>query len=153
MLAGAVDRRRLLGGSLAVTAAASALLAVVGGLGAGLAAVAVTGDAGQLGRLLGAVLAPLPAVLVVAGVAAVLVGVVPRWAVLAWAAFTWVVLVGLFGPLLELPDWVTRLSPFGWVPAVPSEPADPVPLAVLTLLAAALFTLAVAGFRRRDLEA
>lgn len=153
VLATAVDRRRLLGGSLAVTVVAAALLTVAAGLGAGVAAAAVTGDAGQLGRLLGATLAPLPAVLVVAGVAAVLVGVLPRWAVLAWAALTWVVLVGLFAPLLKLPDWVTRLSPFGWVPAVPSVPADPVPLAVLTLLAAALCTLAVTGFRRRDLEA
>lgn len=72
---------------------------------------------------------------------------------LAWTAVAWVVLVGLLGPLLELPEWATRLSPFGWVPAVPAEPADPVPLVGLTLLAAALFALALAGFCRRDLEA
>ena len=41
---------------------------------------------------------------------------------LAWTAVAWVVLVGLLGPLLELPEWATRLSPFGWVPAVPAEP-------------------------------
>jgi ABC-2 type transport system permease protein len=153
VLATAVGRRRLLGGSLAVTVGASVLLALAGGLGAGLAAAAATGDAGQVGRLLGATLAPLPAVLVVAGVAAVLVGVLPRWSVLAWTAVAWVVLVGLLGPLLELPEWVTRLSPFDWVPSVPAEQLDPVPLAVLTLLAAALFGVALAGFRRRDLAA
>ena len=151
VLAGAVDRRRLLAGSLAVTIGAAVLVTVGAGLGAGLAAAAVTGDAGLLGRLLAAVLAPLPAVLVVTGVAAVLVAVLPRWSVLAWAVLAWVVLIGLFGPLLRLPEWVVRLSPFGWVPAVPAEPADPVPLAVLTLLAAALLGLALAGFRRRDL--
>jgi len=153
MLAAAVDRRRLLGGSLAVTVAAAVLLTVVAGLGTGLAAAAVTGDADQLGRLFGAVLTPLPAVLVVAGVAAVLVGIAPGRAVLAWAAVAWVVLVGLFGPLLKLPEWVTRLSPFGWLPAVPAEPADPAPLVGLTLLAAALVAVALAGFRRRDLTA
>ena len=151
VLAGAVDRRRLLAGSLAVTIGAAVLVTVGAGLGAGLAAAAVTGDAGLLGRLLAAVLAPLPAVLVVTGVAAVLVAVLPRWSVLAWAVLAWVVLIGLFGPLLRLPEWVVRLSPFGWVPAVPAEPVDPVPLAVLTLLAAALLWLALAGFRRRDL--
>jgi len=153
VLASAVGRRRLLGGSLGVTVAASVLLALAAGLGAGLAAAAVSGDAGQVGRLLGATLVPLPAVFIVAGMAAVLVGVVPRWSVLAWAAYAWVALVGLFGPLLKLPAWVTRLSPFGWVPAVPAESFDPVPVAVLTLLAAALFALALAGFRRRDLTA
>jgi ABC-2 type transport system permease protein len=64
-----------------------------------------------------------------------------------------VVLVGLFAPLLQLPEWVTRLSPFGWVPAAPAESPDPVRLGLLTLLAAALFGLALAGFRRRDLTA
>ena len=151
LLAGAVGRRRLLGGSLAVTVGSCVLLMVLTGLATGVTAAAVTGDAGQVGRLLGALLVPLPAVLVVAGVAAVLVGVLPRWSVLAWAAVAWVVLIGLFAPLLQLPEWVTKLSPFGWVPAVPAESADPVPLAVLTLLAAALFALALAGFRRRDL--
>lgn len=153
VLATAVGRRRMLGGTLAVTVGASVLLALAAGLGAGLAAAAVTGDAGQVGRLLGATLVPLPAVLVVAGVAAVLVGVAPRWSGLAWAAIAWVVLAGLFGPLLGLPEWVTRLSPFGWVPAVPAESFDLVPVAVLTLLAAALFGLALGGFRRRDLTA
>jgi ABC-2 type transport system permease protein len=153
VLATPVDRRRLLGGSLAVSVTASVLLTVVAGLGTGLAAAAVTGDAGQVGRLLGATLVPLPAVLVVAGVAAVLVAVVPRWSLLAWVVFTGVVLVGLFAPLFQLPDWVTRLSPFGWVPAVPAESFDPVPLGALTLLAAALFALALVGFRRRDLTA
>jgi ABC-2 type transport system permease protein len=153
VLATAVSRRRLLGGTLAVTAGASVLLALGGGLGAGLAAAAVTGDAGQVGRLVGATLAPVPGVLVVAGVAAILVGLVPQRSVLAWTAVAWVVLVGLFGPLLKVPEWVTRLSPFGWVPAVPAESFDPVPLGALTLLAAALFALALAGFRRRDLTA
>ncbi|MFL6129627.1 MAG: ABC transporter permease [Mycobacteriales bacterium] len=153
LLAGAVDRRRFLGGSLAVTAGAAVLLLVASGLGTGIAAAAVTGDAGQVGRLLGATLVPLPAVLVVAALAAALVGLVPRLAALAWVVVSWVLLLALFGPLLGLPGWVLKLSPFGWVPAVPAELVDAVPLLGLTLLAAALGAAALAGFRRRDLVA
>lgn len=150
LLAGAVDRRRLLGSGLAVTAAAAALLLLAAGLGGGLAAAAVTGDPGVVGTEVGAALVQVPAVLVVAGVAAVLVAVAPRLSGLAWLLVCWALLAGMFGPLLRLPDWALRLSPFGWVPAVPAEDLAVPPLAGLVLLTAALAAVALAGFRRRD---
>jgi hypothetical protein len=106
-----------------------------------------------VGRGLGAALVQLPAVLVVAGIAALLVGVAPRLSALAWAVVVWALLAGLFGPLLSLPEWALRLSPFGWVPRVPAEALDVVPLAGLALLAVALVTLAMITFRRRDVPA
>jgi ABC-2 type transport system permease protein len=151
LLASPVDRRRLLGAGLTVTAGASVLLLAVAGLAAGGCAAVVTGDPAELGRQLGAVLVQLPAVLVVAGVAALLFGAAPRLAGLSWAVVCWALLAGLFGPLLGLPRWSVRLSPFGWLPAVPAEPLDAVPLAALTAVAAGLAVLALAGFRRRDL--
>jgi ABC-2 type transport system permease protein len=95
----------------------------------------------------------LPAVLVVAGIAGLLVGVAPRLSALAWAVVVWALLAGLFGPLLSLPEWALRLSPFGWVPRVPAEALDVVPLAGLAVLAVALVTLAMITFRRRDVPA
>lgn len=150
LLATPLDRRVLLGGSLAVTAGASVLLLVVAGLGCGLAAAAVTGDTASVAALLGALLVPLPAVLVLAGVAAALVGLAPRLAGLAWLPLGWALLVTLFGPLLGVPRWATRLSPFGWLPAVPAQDVDVAPLAALTAVAAALVVLALLAFRRRD---
>jgi ABC-2 type transport system permease protein len=124
---------------------------LVAGLADGIAAAATTGDASRVATLLGAALAPLPAVLVVIGVAALLVGVAPRFAGLAWVLVGWAVLIGVFGGLLRLPEWATKLSPFGWVPAFPGEDLDAVPLVGLSLVAAALLAVALAGFRRRDL--
>ena len=153
VLAGGVSRRRLLGSGVAVTTGAAVLLLVAGGLGAGVAAAAVTGDAGQVGRLLAATLVLLPAVLVMIGLAAALVGLAPRLGLVSWVILGWAMLLALFGPLLRLPDWLVKLSPFGWVPAVPAEPVGVLPLTVLTLVAVALGAVALAGFRRRDLEA
>jgi ABC-2 type transport system permease protein len=150
LLAAALDRRRLLGSGLAVTGAGALLVLGAAGLGSGAAAAAVSGDPGMVGRQLGAALVQLPAVLVVGGLTAVLVGLAPRLSGLAWVLVTWVVLSGLFGPLLRLPGWVARLSPVGWVPRVPAEQLDVVPLAGLVLVAAALVGVALAGYRRRD---
>jgi ABC-2 type transport system permease protein len=59
----------------------------------------------------------------------------------------------LFGPLLQLPGWALRLSPFGWGAAVPAEPFDGAAAAGLGLLALGVLGAALAGIRRRDLPA
>ncbi|MGY1809075.1 ABC transporter permease [Blastococcus sp. SYSU D00669] len=153
LLSTALDRRRYAGAALAVAAGAAALLLLVAGLGSGLAAAGVTGDAGEVGRQLAAALVHLPAVLVLAGLATALVGLAPRWAPLAWAALVWGLLAGMFGQLLSLPEWALRLSPFGWVPQVPAEELDAVPLLGLLVVAGALAAAGIAGFRRRDVPA
>jgi ABC-2 type transport system permease protein len=153
LLSTALDRRRLLGATLAVTAGAATLLLVVGGLADGLAAAAALGDAGRIGPQLGAALVQLPAVLIVIGLAAALVGLAPRIAPLAWLVVVWALLVGIFGRLLDLPDWAAKLSPFGWLPRVPAEDVDVVPLVGLIVVAVALLTVGLVGFRRRDVPA
>lgn len=153
VLATAVDRRRYLGGGLAVSGLASTLLLVLAGLGTGLAAAAVTGDTGLAVAQVGAQLVRLPAVLLLAGVAVALLGVAPRLVALAWLPVTWAVLVAAFGPLLSLPGWAQKLSPFAWLPRVPDEPVDWVPIVLVAAVAAVLGALGLTGFRRRDVPA
>jgi ABC-2 type transport system permease protein len=151
LLAHPVGRRRLLGSALAVAVLSALLLLVVGGLGTGLAAAASLGDAALIRTGLGASLAYAPAVLVVAALVALLVGVAPRWSALGWVVLAWALLTGMFGPLLDLPDWALRLSPFGWVPAVPAEAVSAASLTGLALVAGAVAVAALAGFGRRDI--
>lgn len=153
VLATAVDRRRYLGAGLAVTVVASAGLLLLAGLGTGLAAATVIGDGGLVTSEAGTQLARLPAVLVLAGLAVALLGLAPRLVPLAWLAVTWAVVVAAFGPLLDLPDWALKLSPFGWLPRMPDEPVDWVAFIALTAVAAALIIVGLAGFRRRDVPA
>jgi ABC-2 type transport system permease protein len=149
LLAAAVDRRRLLGAVLRVAGGGALVLLAVFGLADGLAASAALGT-GRVGPQLAASLVQLPAVLVVAGAAAALVGGAPRQAPLAWLLLAWSLVVGLLGPLLQLPGWALHLSPFSWVPRVPAEPADAVPLLGLTAVAVAFGLAALAAFRHRD---
>jgi ABC-2 type transport system permease protein len=153
LLATALDRRRLLGATVAVTAGVAAVLLVVGGLADGLAAAAALGDAGRIGSSLAAALVQLPAVLLVVGLAAALVGLAPRLASLSWLVVVWALLAGIFGPLLNLPDWAVKLSPFGWVPRVPAEDVAVLPLVGLLVLAVALVTVGLVAFRQRDVPA
>ena len=125
VLAGAVERLRWGGGHVLVAALGSAWLLLVAGAALGLVHALRTGDAGQVGRLIGATLAQVPAVWVLGALAAALVGAVPRLVAAAWAVLAVCLLLGQVGQLLSLPDWVLDASPFQHVRQRAGAPPDP----------------------------
>src|SRR5215207_3223026 len=131
--------------------AGAAVVLAACGLGVGLAHALRSDDSSEITRLLGAQLASLPAVWVVAGLAVALFGLVPQAASLAWAALVGFLFLGILGPLLQLPDWTMDLSPFNHVPQVPSKELTVAPLIWLTAVAAALIATGLAAFCRRDI--
>ena len=151
LLATATSRWRWAGAQIFTTIAGVTLVLAACGLGAGISHAIRSDDSGELPRLLGAQLASLPAVWVVAGIATALFGLVPRAAPLAWVALGGCLFIGILGPLLQLPDWAMDLSPFNHVPKVPSADLSAEPLIWLTVVAAVLIAIGLAGFRRRDI--
>lgn len=150
LLATGLSRWRWTGGSLLVTVPGIAAVVAAGGSGLGVAHALVTGDAAQVLRLAGFALVFLPAPLVLAGLAVLLLGWLPGAAPAAWAALAGCLVIGWLGDLLGLPAAVRDLSPFSHVPRVPLEPVTVGPLAGLTALAVVLGAAGLVGFRRRD---
>jgi ABC-2 type transport system permease protein len=66
-----------------------------------------------------------------------------------------VVLIALFGQVLQLSQWVLDVSPFAHVPKLPGAAVTlhttGVPLLWLALAAVALAAVGLAGLRRRDI--
>jgi ABC-2 type transport system permease protein len=128
-------------------AVALAVAGVVTGLVHGLA----SGDVGgQVLGVLGGTLAQVPAVWVLAAVAAVLFGLLPRLAPVAWGAVAACVLLLLVGATLQLSQWVLDISPFTHIPHLPGGHATATPFVVLTLIAVVLGAAGLTGFGRRD---
>ncbi|MCM2577751.1 ABC transporter permease [Streptomyces meridianus] len=152
VLAGAVSRLRWAASHLVPAGLGGLALLLVAGLSLGLGHGATGGDLpGQASRMTGAALVLAPAVWFTGATAFVLHGVVPRAAGAAWGLLGFFLLVGLYGPVLDLPRPVLDLSPFSHLPKVPAEDPTALPLIVLGLLAAALTAVGAAGLRRRDL--
>lgn len=103
-------------------------------------------------KILVAAAVHFPALWVFVGVAALLIGWAPRATALVWVLIAYAAVISYLGPILQLPDWTSRLSPLGWVPAYPAEDIAILPLVGLTLVAAVLIVLGLVGFRRRDLQ-
>lgn len=93
-----------------------------------------------------------PALWVFAGIAALLIGWAPRSTSLVWMLIAYAAVISYLGPILQLADWTSRFSPFGWVPGYPAEDISAVPLIGLTLVAVVLIVVGLVGFRRRDLN-
>lgn len=151
VLAGPVGRSSWFASYL-VTAVVQTVLAVtVGGLGVGVAYAVVIGDPWQVMRMAGVAVVMTPAVLVLVGITAALYGLVPRLAPVAWAPLAVAVVVGFFGELLRLPQWVRGLSPFHHLPMVPAEAVSLAAPLALAAVAAALMAAGVWGLGRRDI--
>nr|WP_257003017.1 ABC transporter permease [Streptomyces sp. Alain-F2R5] len=152
LLATGLSRERWAGSHLAVALGGGTLVLLMAGLGFGIAGAASTGDGVMVPELTGAALAHAPALWVTVGVAAVLFGWFPRASAAAWIVPVYAFVVGYLGQILQFPGWMNDLSPFGHVPRLPAADMNWTPLLVLTLVAAGLVRLGLAGFRRRDLE-
>ncbi|MGE0878312.1 MAG: ABC transporter permease [Acidimicrobiia bacterium] len=151
VLATPTSRLRWTTSHVIVTMAGTLAVLVMTGLGLGAAFGAVTHDASQVGRLLAATLATLPAIAVMTGVALVLFGWLPRASMSAWGIYAAVVVVNIFGEVLRLPNWLRQMSPFEHVPRWPAAPWHTTPIVVLTAVAITLSAAGLLGFRRRDL--
>lgn len=151
VLATPVSRMRWLGAQVTVTVGGTTLLFAVSmiALWLGASTVGVT-DPG-FGDYLGELLAYLPAVLIFEGLAVALYGWSPRAMGASWILLAFVFIVGMFGPLLNLPTWVQAASPFYWVPDVVGSLAwrDVVVLAAVAVVLTALGGL---GMRTRDVR-
>ena len=121
------------------------------GLGLGLLGNAVVDEAIPLGTYVGASFVYLPAVLIMIGVALVFIGFLPSFASIIWVYLGFSFFVVYLGELLQLPDWVAKLTPYGHIPGIPLEDVNYWLLALLVAIAIALSVLGAAGFRRRDL--
>ncbi len=154
LLATAIGRTRWGLSHIAVAVVGTAVLLAVAGVAAGLGYGLRTGSAGpEVARLLGAGMAQLPASLAVAGAAVVLFGLVPRASVAgAWTVVGVLVLIALFGQVLQLSQPILDVSPFTHVPKLPGAAVTAAPLLWLSLVVVVLVAAGLTGLRRRDIS-
>ncbi len=149
--AGAVPRSRLVVDALGVAALSIVIVLVVGGLSAGVAFVAA-GHPDRFVITLAAALVQFPAAVMFAAVSALVLVLVPRLSVsVGWGLLAVGFILGQFGGLFRLPDWVRDISPFTHTPALPGSDVRWWPAIVVLLVAAGASLAAVILMRRRDL--
>lgn len=152
LLSTGLSRTRWLLAQVLLTAAASTLVLLLGGLGLGLGYALTADDWGAIARYLVATLPHLAPVLMLSGLATLTYGVLSRWAGLAWLGLLLAVVVLLFGTVFRMPEWLQDLSPFHHLALVPAEDFRWPPLFALAAVALAVTATGITIFGRRDVE-
>lgn len=151
VLSTGATRGRLLTAYLVVAALVPVLLLVAVGAVMALNQARTSGSWGVVGEVAGAGAALAPGGLVVLGIAVLAHGWAPRLAWVTWVVVGWSLVMVWVGAALDLPEWLTELTPWAPLPQLPVEDMDwPVVLG-MTGLAAALVALGAVGYRRRDI--
>ncbi|MGB3707370.1 ABC transporter permease [Gordonia sp. (in: high G+C Gram-positive bacteria)] len=117
-------------------------------LGAGLSGV---GWATSAQTAFGVAAASIPAVAATMMLAVACFAYRGRLAVVGWPLLLASWLLGPFGTMLGLPQWVRDISPFTHVPMIPLQPVTVLPLLVPAVVAAVFGMLAWRWWNRRDL--
>ncbi len=150
LLSTATTRIRWASGHTAVALAGSAVLMFATGAAIGVGYATDVGDWRQVGEIAVAGAAQIPAIWVVAACVVMIFGWAPGWIGAGWGLLVAFIVLGEFGALWQLPQWVLDLSPFSHSPQLPGTNAQFGALVPLTLLALVGIGLGMVGWRRRD---
>ncbi len=151
LLALAISRTRLLGSSFVVAVATSLIILSCAVIGLWSAGAATMDEPISLGTYYKAALVYLPAIWAMIGLTVLLIGIAPRWTNLTWAYLIYSFVVVYLGRLLEFPEWMSNLSPYGHIPQLPVEEMDFMNISFVTLVALGLTIIGFIGYNRRDI--
>ncbi|MEV6272056.1 ABC transporter permease [Kribbella sp. NPDC051936] len=152
LLATGVTRAQWLGSHVVMALFGTAVLILVAGLGSGVSSGASLGNMGrQVPRMLAGAAVQLPAIWLVTGLVVLLFGLAPKLVTGGWALYGLFLLIGQFGEVFNLPQWMIDLSPYGHTPRLPGGEFSATPVLWLTAIAAALTLTGFVTFRRRDI--
>ncbi|EGD54216.1 ABC transporter permease [Gordonia neofelifaecis] len=152
LLATPVSRRRyfwtqssMVGGAIVAVmiAAPTSILVGAGLAGAGWGSTART--------VFGMAAASLPAAAATIALAVLLYAIDGRLAIVGWPLLVASWLLGPFGGMLGLPQWVRDISPFTHVPMIPLQAVQAMPLVIPALVAVVFAVGAAYLWERRDL--
>lgn len=147
----AVSRTRLLGSSFFVAAVTSWIMISLAVIGLWSAGTAVMDDPISFGTFYKAAIVYLPAMWVMIGIAILLIGMVPKLTSVIWLYLFYSFIVVYLGGLLQFPEWMSNLSPFGHIPQLPVEEMDFMKISVVTVIALAITVIGFIGYNRRDI--
>jgi ABC-2 type transport system permease protein len=105
----------------------------------------------ELPRVFAAAMVYLPAILVMAGIAMALYGLVPKLTFVSWGALLGIIVIELLGEIFQVSQSIQNISPFTHVPKVLVSEFSATPLILLIAVALALIITGLIGFQRRSI--
>ncbi len=151
LLSRAVSRTKVMASYLFLSLFFGSIMLILAVFGLWSAAVAVMDEPISFSNIFQASVAYLPAMWVMVGVAVLLIGVFPALTSVTWLYLGISFFIVYLGGLLQFPDWVEKLSPFGQTPKLPVEEFEILRVLIITSVAAVLIITGFVGYNKRDI--
>lgn len=81
-----------------------------------------------------------------------IIGAITQLTGLTWLYLLYSFIVVYLGGLLQFPEWMANLSPFGHVPQIPVEDMDFMKVMVLTVIAVVITIIGFIAYNKRDIH-
>lgn len=150
ILAASISRPTLLGAYVILSVVVGIVVLALSVIGIWSAGAIVMEEGLEFNMILGGAMAYIPAMLVMVGVAVLLIGCLPRLAGFVWLYLGFSFFVVYLGGILQIPEWTSNLSPFGYIPQLPIDEMSYGAVSALTGIALFLVVIGLIGYRRRD---
>lgn len=152
LLSRAVSRTKLLSSTFIISIVTSFIMLSLTAIGLWSAAVSVMDEPIAFSNIYKAAIVYLPAIWIMVSLAALLVGFLPRFANFVWLYLLFSFTVVYLGGLLQFPDWLQNLSPYGHVPELPVEEPNILAMFVLFVIACGIAVVGFIGYTKRDIN-
>lgn len=147
----AVSRNHVLGSYCLLSVLVSLVMQTAVALGLWSVGGAVMDEGLSFSTIFSSAYVYLPAMWLVIGLAAALLGAAPKLAGLVWLYIIYCFVVVYLKDLLSFPEWMNQLSVFEHVPQIPVDEMNLLVLAVLTGVAIVFLAVGFIGYNKRDL--
>ncbi|MDR1781756.1 MAG: ABC-2 transporter permease [Bacilli bacterium] len=94
----------------------------------------------------------LPIILIFIGLAVFFVGWLKKYMSILWLYLIFGFIVVYFGALINIPEWITKLSPFGLINRVPIDNINWLVFIIMIIIAIVLTVLGYIGYNKRDIK-
>nr|WP_289038416.1 ABC transporter permease [uncultured Allobacillus sp.] len=152
LYAKSVSRKTMLVSYLSVAVINAIVTVVLAGTGLWAAGSTVMDDPVSFGSIVGASAAYIPAMFVMIGLSALLIGLKPNVLSLTWVYLVYSFIVVYMGNLFQLDEWFSNVTPFGHVSQLPVDDFEAIPFLVLIGLAVILVVAGLKFYSKRDIQ-
>lgn len=152
LLGRAVSRTRLIGSYFIISIMTSFVMLSLATIGLWSAGTMVMDDPIAFGTFYSAGMVYLPAMWIMIAITVLFIGMIPKLTSVIWFYLIYSFITIYLGGLLQFPEWMGNLSPFGHIPQLPVEDMDFLKVIVLTIIAIILTVIGFISYDRRDIE-
>ncbi|MBO0992841.1 ABC transporter permease [Bacillus sp. SD088] len=152
LLSRAVSRTNVMASYLIIALVNGFIMLSLTAIGLWAAGNAVMEEGFKFATIYGAALVYFPALCVMIGLSVLLIGFLPKLTSFIWGYVIYSFLILYLGGLFDLPNWLGKLSPYGYIPQLPVEEMKWWPICMLTLLALILMFCGLIGYKKRDMK-